>query len=214
MSVSSQRFVLTLYAGTDIRSHWLRLAVAEKKLDACILELPVEELPPDVVAQNPYGTLPVLTDREVCLHDARVALEYLEERYPQPALQPAGAVARARHRQLAGRVEREWCRPAEVILGSAASPAVDRVRKNLRDSLIAVSAAFNDTPFFLSAEFSLLDCMLAPVLWRLPQLDLVLPEKPCRGLLRYREQMVARSSFKASLRAPSPASGGRDMEVL
>lgn len=212
MSVPGQRFALTLFIGADIRSHWLRLAVAEKKLDACIRELPVEELPPDVVAQNPYGTLPLLVDREVCLHDARVALEYLDERFPQPPLQPSGAVARARNRQLAGRVEREWCRPAEVILGNAESAAMDRVRKNLRDSLIAVSSIFNDTPYFMSAEFSLLDCMLAPVLWRLPQLGVTLPEKPCRGLLRYRDRVVQRDCFQASLRAPVPCGPGAGEE--
>ena len=158
----------------------------QKKLTADVRELPIEELPADVLAQNPYGTLPVLVDRDICLHDARVALEYVDERFPQPPLLSPGPVERAKQRQLAGRIEREWCRPAELMLSGASASETARLRKHLRESLMAVSPVFNDLPYFMGQEFTLLDCMLAPVLWRFPQLGLDLPEKPCRGLLRYR----------------------------
>ena len=201
MSVASHRFALTLFVGADIRSHWLRLVVAEKKLTADIRELPVEELPADVLAQNPYGSLPVLVDRDICLHDARVAMEYVDERFPQPPLQPPGPVERARQRQLAGRIEREWCRLAELILNGSGGAEAVRLRKHLRESLMTVSPLFNDLPYFMSQDFTLLDCMLAPIMWRLPQLGLELPEKPCKGLLRYRERLMARPGFQQSIRS-------------
>lgn len=200
MSVASSRLTLTLYvSGADIRSHWLRLALAEKRVQVDIFETVVEALPEDILALNPYGTLPVLVDREVCLHDPRVALEYIEERFPQPPLIPPGPVEHARIRQMAGRIEREWCLPAEVILLNRDAAAIQRGRKHLRDSLITVSPLFNELPFFMSQEFTLLDCMLTPVIWRLPQLGLDLPEKPCRGLMRYRERLLAREGFKRSV---------------
>lgn len=200
MSIASSRLSLTLYvSGADIRSHWLRLALAEKRVQADIYEAVVEALPEDVLALNPYGTLPLLVDRDVCLHDPRVALEYIEERFPQPALIQPGPVEHAKARQMAGRIEREWCRPAELILGGKSPAAADVARKHLRDSLITVSPMFNELPFFMAQEFGMLDCMLAPILWRLPQLMLNLPEKPCRGLFRYRERVFARDAFKRSI---------------
>jgi glutathione S-transferase len=49
---------------------------------------------------SPLRRIPVLIDAEVTLCDSTVICEYLEERYPAPALLPKGAVARARARWL------------------------------------------------------------------------------------------------------------------
>ena len=46
-------------------------------------------------AANPRTEVPVLLDGEVTLFDSTVILEYVEERWPEPALLPAGPAARA-----------------------------------------------------------------------------------------------------------------------
>lgn len=201
MSMANSRITLTLYAAEgDLRSHWLRLVIAEKRIAANIVDVPVDELPEDVLALNPYGTLPVLVDRDVCLYDPRVAMEYLDERFPQPPLMPVAPGEKAKLRQLANRVEREWCGAAEIMLTRAKSTEGATARKHLRDSLIAVSPVFNELPFFMSQEMTLVDCLLAPVLWHLPRFALDLPEKPCRGLLKYRSRILSRPSFQQSLK--------------
>lgn len=55
---------------------------------------------PDVLAANPKGQVPVLIDQGLSLYDSTVILEYLEDAYPQPALYPVSAAARARCRLL------------------------------------------------------------------------------------------------------------------
>jgi glutathione S-transferase len=55
---------------------------------------------PDVLAANPKGQVPVLTDGDLTLFDSTVILEYLEDAYPQPALYPRDPVERARCRIL------------------------------------------------------------------------------------------------------------------
>jgi len=55
---------------------------------------------PDVLAINPKGQVPVLVDGGVTLYDSTIILEYLEERYPEPALYPRDVRERARCRQL------------------------------------------------------------------------------------------------------------------
>lgn len=49
---------------------------------------------------SPVRRIPVLIDDLVTLTDSSVICQYLEDRYPQPALFPAGIVARARARWL------------------------------------------------------------------------------------------------------------------
>jgi glutathione S-transferase len=51
-------------------------------------------------ALNPLRRIPLLMDDEVTLADSSVICQYLEDRYPQPALYPAGIAARARARWL------------------------------------------------------------------------------------------------------------------
>ncbi|WP_432726376.1 glutathione S-transferase family protein [Variovorax sp. W6] len=56
---------------------------------------------PEVLRVNPVKQqVPVLVDDEVSLFDSTQIFEYLEDRYPSPALWPDGIAERARARQL------------------------------------------------------------------------------------------------------------------
>ena len=70
-------------------SHMVRLVLAEKDISCEIKEFdPAENLPEELPTLNPYNKLPVLVDREVTIYEARVILEYLDERFPHPPLLP------------------------------------------------------------------------------------------------------------------------------
>ena len=63
---------------------------------------------------------------------------------------------------------------------------------------MGLEPVFADKPYFLSDEFSLLDCALAPLLWRLPKLGVeISPE--AKGLNAYMQRLFKRESFQASL---------------
>ncbi len=79
------------------------------------------------------------------------------------------------------RIEREWCPLVEQIRNGSKKEA-DKARKELRESLVGISPIFEDMPFFMSEEFTLVDCCLAPILWRLPSLGIELPEKQVQRL--------------------------------
>lgn len=55
----------------------------------------------EYLALNPQALVPVLVDDELVLTQSLAILEYLEERYPEPALLPADIQRRARVRALA-----------------------------------------------------------------------------------------------------------------
>ncbi|WP_313739221.1 glutathione S-transferase N-terminal domain-containing protein [Pseudomonas sp.] len=183
----------------DHYSHRVRLVLAEKGISVKIIDVDAAHLPPKLVEVNPYGSVPTLVDRDLTLYEPTVVVEYLEERYPHPPLMPVYPVARGNTRLLMHRIQRDWCALADVVLDSrSAKTASVEARKNLRESLIGVSALFGEFNCFMSEEQSLLDCCLLPILWRLPSMGIELPRQ-AKPLLDYMERQFARPSFMASL---------------
>ncbi|KEA65404.1 Stringent starvation protein A [Marinobacterium lacunae] len=192
---------MTFYSnGDDHYSHRVRIVLAEKGVAVDIVDCKESELPEDVAALNPYNSLPTLLDRELVLYEPNVMMEYLDERFPHPPLLPVYPVARAESRLFMHRIQRDWCAQADVILGGKASAEqIESARKDLRDSLVAVSPIFTEKPFFMSEEFSLVDCCIAPLLWRLPVMGIELPEAQCKPLVGYMKRLFERESFQESL---------------
>ena len=162
----------------DHYSHRVRLALAEKGVTCVAVEVVAGQCPAQLAEINPYGSLPTLADRDLALYDSTVVMEYLDERYPHPPLLPVYPVARANSRLLIHRIQRDWCSAVDLILNTKTKePARVQARKELRESLIGVSPVFADKPFFLSEEFSLVDCCLLPIMWRLPPLIIKSPRQ-------------------------------------
>ncbi len=196
--ITSKRSVMTLYSGsTDMESHRTRIVLAEKGVLVDVIEVDRHDEIEDLYDLNPYNSVPTLVDRELVLYESRIIMEYLDERFPHPPLLPVYPVARARSRLMMYRVDRDWYRLVETIESSMDDTA-DQARKDLTESMIAVASAVTETPYFLSEEFSLIDCCVAPILWRLPELGITLP-KQGQAILDYAERIFDRDSFQASL---------------
>ncbi|MHB0774352.1 stringent starvation protein SspA [Halomonas sp. WWR20] len=199
MGVVAKRSSMTFYSGSDDHySHRVRIVLAEKGVAVDIIEISESNRPEELADLNPYNSVPTLLDRELVLYESKVMMEYLDERFPHPPLLPVYPVARAQSRLWMHRIEREWSPMIEVIQQGAKKDA-EKARKELRESLAGISPIFEDMPYFMSEEFSLVDCCLAPILWRLPALGIELPEKQIKPLMSYMERLFSRESFKASL---------------
>lgn len=201
MAVVPRRSTMTLFSDAACQfSHRVRMVLAEKGV-----AVEIEEVVPGVVSEevaelNPYGTTPTLVDRDLALHNTMVMMEYLDERFPHPPLLPVYPVARAHSRQYMHRIERDWCAPAEAILRGEDFKRIDRLRQELRDSLLGVAVVFSDRPFFMSDEFTLVDCVMAPLLWRLDVLGVKLPNvRQAKPLVAYMQRLFDRPAFRASL---------------
>lgn len=201
MGVVTRRSSMTFYSdGADHYSHRVRIVLAEKGVSVDVVNVTAANRPEDLADLNPYNGLPTLVDRELSLYETKIMMEYLDERFPHPPLLPVYPVARAQNRLLAYRIERDWCPHVDLLLsGKGKDTAVAKSRKELRDSLITIAPIFGEKPYFMSDEFSLLDCIAAPILWRLPAMEIELPEKQCKNMLRYMDRIFARESFQASL---------------
>jgi RNA polymerase-associated protein len=134
------------------------------------------------------------------LYESKVMMEYLDERFPHPPLLPVYPVARAESRLYIHRIEKDWCSLVDSIQHSRSDNVVTKATKELRDGLVGIAPIFAEKPFFMSEEFTLVDCCLAPILWRLPSLGIdIRPGKQTKPLLAYMDALFGRESFQESL---------------
>lgn len=189
---------MTLYSSpTGILCHRARFVLAEKGVAAEIIYVDPAEPPEDFIELNPYGNLPSMIDRDLVLYNSRIIMEYLDERFPHPPLHPMDPVSRAQSRVIVYRLERDWYTLLEEIEKSGDKKAA-KAKKMLRESLVSAAAIFEAKPYFMGDEFSLIDCALAPLLWRIPGLGIELP-KQASSVRAYADRVFQRSSFQESL---------------
>lgn len=215
---------MTLYSDAeDIYSHMVRIVLAEKGVAADIIHIDKDKPPTELLDVNPYISVPTLLDRDLTLYEAGIILEYLDERFPHPPLLPVYPTARAKFRLMMSRIEKDLVSSIEAIekenkallqkkndsfkkeSKTAEKKDKDKDREQpgkacaeLREHLISIAPLFKDKPYFLSEEFSLVDCYLGSILWRLPKLGIKLPNQ-ASAIKEYAERIFARTSFQTSL---------------
>ncbi len=201
MSVVTKRSSMTLFSDArDQYSHRVRMVLAEKGVTVDIVDVDPAHKPEDLAEINPYNSLPTLLDRDLVLYEANVIMEYLDERFPHPPLLPVYPVQRALSRLWITRVEREWSGRLDILMaGKGRETVLTKAKKELRESIISIAPIFAEKPFFMNEEFTLVDCCVAPILWRLKEVDINLPEKSTRPLQKYMQMMFERDGFRASL---------------
>ena len=181
-------------------SHRVRIVLAEKGVTVDLVESDSAHPPAELADINPYNSLPTLVDRDLVLYDSHVMMEYLDERFPHPPLLPVYPVARAESRLFMRRIERDWCTLMDSIQNSRSDNVVKKATKELRESILGIAPIFAEKPFFMNEEFTLVDCCIAPILWRLPSLGVdIRPSKQSRPLLAYMDSLFERGSFQQSL---------------
>jgi stringent starvation protein A len=201
MSIVTKRSTMAFFS--DARDHYchrVRMVLAEKGVTVEVIDIDPNNKPEELGEVNPYNSLPTLLDRDLVLYEANVIMEYLDERFPHPPLLPVYPVQRALSRLWISRIDKEWSTKMDVLMtGKGRETLLDKARKELRESLLAVAPIFNERPFFMNDEFSLVDCCVVPLLWRLKEVDIVLPERTAKPMLKYMNTMFERPGFRESL---------------
>lgn len=173
------------------------MVLAEKGIAVEVVDVDAQALPGEVLDANPYATVPTFIDRDLRLYESRIIMEYLDERFPHPPLLPVDPVSRASARLFMYRIDRDWYALMGRILHGDGD-AVEQARKELRESLIVTAPVFAAHTFFMSEEFSLVDCCVAPLLWRLPVLGIELP-KQADPIRIYMKRIFTWDAFRLSL---------------
>ena len=174
------------------------MVLAEKGIAVDVVDVDAKNLPEEVLDFNPYGTVPTLVDRDLRLWESRIIMEYLDERFPHPPLMPVDPITRANARLFMYRIDQDWYQLMGRILKGTDYAAIAQARKELRESLIMTSPVFGAKPYFMSDEFSLVDCCIAPLLWRLPILGVEIPAN-ATAIQQYSRRIFDLPCFRNSL---------------
>ncbi|MFL5944971.1 MAG: glutathione S-transferase family protein [Gaiellaceae bacterium] len=138
----------------------VRIALAEKGIEYEPVVIDLDDRPAWIYEKNPLGRVPVLEEDAFVLPESVVINEYLEERYPEPALWPADPGERAFGRLLVFRFD-ELSKPY-YALRRGDDGAVDRVNAELAK----VNAVLTARPYLSGREFGLADIAFVPWMLR------------------------------------------------
>jgi len=170
-----------------------RIVLAEKQVEYEPVEIDLADRPAWLYEKNPLGKVPVLEEDTFVLPESPVIMEYLEERYPEPALLPADPGARA--------LARLWIQRFPELLGDdyyAARRDADGGRERLADRLDALDAVLETTPYVAGGEYTLADIAYVP--WILRARDVLgvdLDGRP--SLVAWLDRLLERPAVAAEL---------------
>ena len=189
---------MTLFSRRDdTHSHRVRIVLAAKSLEARVVECDPARPPEDLIDLNPFQSVPTLVDRDLVVYGASIITEYLDERFPAPALLPGDPAGRAQARVTLHRIEQDWYALVPALEGGERRDE-QRARRLMLEAVLAAEPLFRVKPWFLSDHFSLLDAAAAPILWRLPRWRAT-PPAGAAALERYSQRLFAHPAFRTSL---------------
>ena len=189
---------MSLYSDpTAPASHAVRFVLAEKAINVEIHYVTTEDKPEDLNDLNPYSDILTLVDRELVLYEPQIIMEYLDERFPHPPLMPVDPVSRANNRLYRYRLQRDFYALVDDV-EHGDKVASKAAKKCLRDHLSTLAPILAQKTYFMSDDYSLVDCYLAPILWRLPTYGVRLPAN-AKALQKFADRIFEREAFTQSL---------------
>jgi glutathione S-transferase len=169
----------------------VRIVLAEKEIPYEPVAIDLDDRPAWLYVKNPKGRVPVLEeDGGFILPESAVIMEYLEERFPEPALLPADAAERALARL---RIERfdDLSSPYYAVRRGDESAG-----PRLEEALAGLDAALEAQPFLSGREYGLADIAYVPWILR-GQASFGLDLDPHPALAEWLERMLERPAVAA-----------------
>jgi glutathione S-transferase len=170
----------------------VRIALAEKGIEYETVQVDLDDRPSWIYEKNPLGRVPVLEEDAFVLPESAVINEYLEERYPEPALWPADAAERAFARLLVFRFD-QLSRPYYALRRKE-----DGARERLDAELAKLNAVLDAQPFLTGRDYGLADIAYVPWIVRARErMGVELAGFP--ALTDWFERLAARPAIAAEL---------------
>ena len=194
--LANRRSAILLFSLPNcLESHRTRIVIKEKEISAEMHEVDLNAIPEEIKILSPYDEYPSLVDRELVLQNSRVIIEYLDERFPHPPLLPVDPISRAKFRLALNEIEHNWYSKYEEAYDDEVLD--DKFVTEIKNYFLEIAPLIKKK-FFMSDDFGLVDCSIAPLLWRLKSLDFDLAENN-KVIADYSERIFEREAFLDSL---------------
>jgi glutathione S-transferase len=167
----------------------VRIVLAEKGIEYETVEIDLDDRPAWIYEKNPTGRVPVLEEGAFVLPESAVIDEYLEERYPEPALWPADPGERSLGRVLIFRFD--LSRPYYALRRGE-----EGAGERLDAALANLDALLEAQPFLSGREYGLADVAYVP--WILRGRDLLgVDLEPFPALAEWAGRLLERPAIAA-----------------
>ncbi|MEH2360007.1 glutathione S-transferase family protein [Nostoc sp.] len=201
--------MLTFYhspISPNSRRVWITLL--EKGLEFELVEIKMdgEQFKPDFLAISPFHHIPVLVDDGFNIVESLAILDYLEAKYPIPAMLPKDTkdLAIARIVQLVTVNEllpaTTTFLPQFLGLPGGDPEKIEKAQQKIAIVLKFFENLLDDRPYFASHNLTLAEVVAGTVVTRLPRVGISLSDYP--KLNAWCERLVARPTWQAT--EPTP----------
>lgn len=183
----------------------VRIALLEKKIDAELVSVDMfarAHKAEPYLSLNPYGRVPTLVDDDLVLYESSAILDYLEAKYPEPALLPPDIKQRAlvgMHMKLC---DLQMSRPGGVIIfakrfvpeASWRREEMDKAKNEIVKHFAILDKQLAGKSYLVAERYTLADVCYVPFLEFLPVLDVQVPD----NVKAYGERLLSRPSSVAT----------------
>jgi glutathione S-transferase len=185
----------------------VRIALHEKGATYEEVQVDVYSSPqrsPEFLRLNPFGQIPVLEDDGLVIAESLAILEYLEERYPVPALMPVDVGARAIARQWMcwstdywPTAWKKWIAP-RIPGGTWTNESVSEGRREIAAHLDVLEARLTEREWLVE-RYSLADVCYAPLVLVLDRVDLAEEVSTRPAVSRWVDRLRQRPAVQATM---------------
>ncbi|MBW4556171.1 MAG: glutathione S-transferase family protein [Trichormus sp. ATA11-4-KO1] len=196
------------------RRVWLALLEKGIAFESVVLRLDDDQFQPDFLAINPFHHIPVIVDDGFSVLESIAILDYLESKYPTPALLPTEPQALATVRMVQMVTTNElFPKAISLIYENEDLPKFVKIKEHIDKVLHFFTKALGDRPFFGSEQLTLADIVAGTIVPFLPKLGFFLSNYP--KLNDWSERLMQRPAWqKTALSAEEFAEFKRRVKVL
>lgn len=188
------------------RRVWITLLEKELEFELVEVKLDGEQFRPEYLALNPFHHIPVLVDDGFNIVESLAILDYLEAKYPKPAMLPTDAkdLAIARMVQLVTVNEllpaAFALTPLMLGLPGGNPEKIEQAKEKASRVLTFFENLLDDRPYFGSQNLTLAEVVAGTIVPWLPRLDVSLSDSP--KLSAWCDRLMARPSWKTTEATP------------
>jgi glutathione S-transferase len=154
---------------TNSRRVWVALIEKNLPFELVTIHLDGDHLEPEFVAMNPFHRIPVLVDGDFTVVESLAILDYLEAKYPEPAMLPKDAKDLAIVKMVELVTVNElgpalYPLSSEVMGWGSPEPQIIANAKEKVDSVLTFfEGLLDDRPFFGSNTLTYAECVAGTV---------------------------------------------------
>ncbi|MEM9506936.1 MAG: glutathione S-transferase family protein [Cyanobacteria bacterium P01_E01_bin.35] len=196
------------YSRLSINARRVWVTLLEKNIDfePVILKLNGDQFQPDFLAINPFHHIPVLVDDDFKVFESLAILDYLEAKYPTPALMPSAAQDIAQVRMIELVTVNELPPASIVLMKEMLDIAVEEQKNTQAHQTMATALQYfednleGEQPYFLGEQLTSADIVAGTAVAAIPNLGISL--EPYPKVTQWVENLNQRSSWQQTASTP------------